>query len=213
MASNKILLIGGGGHCKSVLDSLIGLNLYSDIAIIDKRENVGKNILDVPIIGTDEDLEEFINKGFHSAFVTVGSVGNPEPRIKLHQLITAFGFHIPVIVDKSAVIGSDTKFGEGVFVGKRAIVNAGSVINSCAILNSGAIIEHDCNVGKYAHIASGVVLAGGVNIGNNAHIGAQTVIRQNLSIGEGTTIGIGSVVVKNIANKVVAYGNPCEVVR
>nr|WP_154984724.1 NeuD/PglB/VioB family sugar acetyltransferase [Paenibacillus xylanexedens] len=211
--SDKILLIGGGGHCKSVLDSLQSSNLYSDIAIIDKLAHVGKYLSNVPIVGTDEQLEEFLNKGYHYAFIAVGSVGDPQPRIKLHQLVKSIGFRVPFIVDESAVIGSDTKLSEGVFVGKRAIVNSGSIISSCAIINSGAIIEHDCNVGKYAHVASGAVLTGGVTIGDNAHIGAHTVIRQNLSIGENTIIGIGSVVVETIGSNVVAYGNPCKIVR
>jgi len=29
--NKKILLIGGGGHCKSVLDSLLDLDEYDDI--------------------------------------------------------------------------------------------------------------------------------------------------------------------------------------
>lgn len=211
--AHNLLLIGGGGHCKSVLDSLKGSGVYSEIAIIDQSDRVGEYVADVPIVGTDKQLEEFFGKGYRYAFITIGSVGNPQSRIKLYQLIKAIGFCVPNIIDASAVIASDTELSEGIFVGKRAIVNSGTRIGSCAIVNSGAIIEHDCNIGEYAHIASGAVLTGGVTIGDRAHIGAQAVIRQNLSIGENALIGIGSVVVKTIGPDVVAYGNPCKVVQ
>ena len=41
--NKKILLVGGGGHCQSVLDSLLELDQFSAIGIIDKKENVGRS--------------------------------------------------------------------------------------------------------------------------------------------------------------------------
>ena len=52
-----------------------------------------------------------------------------------------------------------------------------------------------------------------VSIGNNVWIGGQTVILPGVTIGDGVTIGAGSVVTKNIPNRVVAYGNPCRIVK
>ncbi|OKP85813.1 serine acetyltransferase [Paenibacillus helianthi] len=208
--NKKILLVGGGGHCKSVLDSLLRLNMYSDIGIIDVQKNVGKNIMGISVIGCDNDLERLFAEGYTCAFVTLGSIGSPAHRIRLFHHIEDVGFQIPVIIDPSAIVSCDAQIGAGVFIGKHAIINAGSVIDTGTIINSGAIIEHDCVIGNFAHIASGVVLSGGVQIGENTHIGANTVIRQQLMIGSDTTIGIGSVVVTNIKNQVVAYGNPCR---
>ena len=37
----NILLVGGGGHCKSVLDTLLKLNRFSKIGIIDKKKILG----------------------------------------------------------------------------------------------------------------------------------------------------------------------------
>ncbi|WP_342420767.1 acetyltransferase [Paenibacillus sp. FSL E2-0178] len=209
----KILLIGGGGHCKSVLDSLLRLDVYSDIGIIDRKENVGKDILGISIIGSDYDLQRLLTQGYIYAFVTVGSIGNPAHRIKLFQHMLEVGFQTPNIIDHSAIVSHDADVGAGVFIGKHAIINAGSVINTGAIINSGAIIEHDCFIGEFAHVAPGAVLSGGVQIGEHTHVGARSVIRQHLTIGSGTTIGIGSVVVSDLRNDVIAYGNPCMEVR
>jgi len=211
--SKRILLIGGGGHCKSVLDSLLVLKQYIDIGIIDKKENIGKKIMGISIIGCDDDLSQLYKNGYSYAFVTVGSIGHPHLRIKLFDLISAIGFVIPNVIDQSAVVSDDVFMDSGIFIGKNAVVNAGSKIRKGSIINSGAIIEHDCLIGSFAHIAPGTVLCGEVEIGKNTHIGAKSVVRQQLKMGANSIIGIGSVVTKSLADKVVAYGNPCKVAR
>ncbi|NUU74818.1 acetyltransferase [Paenibacillus xylanilyticus] len=207
--SRKILLIGGGGHCKSVLDSLLYYDNISEIGIIDQKQNVGKEIIGISIIGCDKDIPRLFTKGYNEAFVTLG---NSKQRSMFFQTISKIGFEMPIITDKSAIVSENVKLGSGSFIGKRAIVNAGSCIGKGAIVNSGAIVEHDCIIGDFAHVSPGTVLCGGVEIGEDTHVGANSVIRQQLKIGSGTTIGMGSVVVENIRNNVVAYGNPCKVV-
>lgn len=206
----NILLVGGGGHCKSVLDSLFRLNGFSKIGIIDRKENIGKCILGVPIIGTDDDLYNLFMNGYKDAFVTVGSVGVPNLRIKLFNKLNDIGFNIPNIIDSTAIIGSSVNMDDGIFIGKRAIINASSIIGKGSIINSGAIIEHDCIIGEFVHIAPGAVLCGEVRIGNKTHIGANSVIKQQLNVGENSIIGIGSVVLKNIEDNIISYGNPCR---
>lgn len=207
---DKLLLIGGGGHCKSVLDTILSIETYSDLAIIDLKENIGKTVLGVPIIGSDDDLSNLFDTGYKHAFITLGSIGTPRLRKILYEIIHEIGFIIPTVIDSSATVSEHVTVSEGVFVGKGAIVNAGSTIEACAIINSGAIIEHDCIVGAFAHIAPGTTLCGDVSIGNDTHIGAHTVIRQGLTIGSEVLIGIGSVVVGDIEDHMIAYGNPCR---
>ena len=54
----KIVLIGGGGHCKSVIDVVEQENKYEIIGIIDTKENIGKRVLGYQVIGCDDDLSE-----------------------------------------------------------------------------------------------------------------------------------------------------------
>ena len=206
----KLLLIGGGGHCKSIIDCLITQGLYKDIGIVDN--DLSASVLDIPIIGTDRDLSYLANKGWTDAFVSVGSIGLTEVRHKLYQTIKGIGFTIPSIIDSTAIIAKSTIFEEGVFVGKRVVINAGTVIGKCAILNTGSMVEHDCIVGEFAHISPGAVLCGQVSVGPDSHVGAGAVVRQGIFIGGNSLIGAGSVVVKDIPTNVKAYGNPCRVV-
>ena len=52
-----------------------------------------------------------------------------------------------------------------------------------------------------------------VTIGNNVWIGGGTIIMPGVVIGDNVTIGAGSVVTKNIPSDVLAFGNPCKVIK
>lgn len=204
----RLLLIGGGGHCRSVADSVLTLKAYSKIGIIDYDNS---QALGIPVVGTDEDLPQMISDGWTDAFITVGSVGNTQTRRRLYNLVKNLGYHIPSIVDPTATVARKVRIGEGAYIGKRAVINTGSWIGPCTIINTGAIVEHDCVIGDFSHISPEAVLCGQVYVGDDSHIGAASVVRQQIRIGNGAVIGAGSVVVKNIPDSVKAFGNPCKV--
>ena len=52
-----------------------------------------------------------------------------------------------------------------------------------------------------------------IHIGDKVWIGGNTVIMPGVTIGDNVTIGAGSVVTSDIPNAVLAYGNPCKVIR
>lgn len=52
-----------------------------------------------------------------------------------------------------------------------------------------------------------------VRIGEDCWLGAGVVVLPGVTIGRGSVIGAGSVVTKDIPENVVAFGNPCRVVR
>lgn len=211
--NEKLLLVGGGGHCRSVLDSLSEMGRYAEIGIVDKAENAGKHVLGIAVIGCDDDLSDLYEKGFTHAFVTLGSTGNVETRVRIFKILENIGFEIPNIVDSTAIVSKHAKLASGIFIGKNAVVNAGASIGKGAIINTSVTVDHDCGIGEFAHIATGAVLCGRVQVGKHTHIGAGSVIKQQVRIGAGTIIGMGSVVLDDVTENVVAYGNPCREVR
>ncbi len=215
---NRLLLVGGGGHCHSVIDSILSAQYYTSIGVVVKdQENLDELMTDPLIspyiVGMDESLPCLFSDGWKNAFITLGSVGSTIGRRALYVKLLRIGFKIPNIIDHSAVLAGKLVVGQGVFIGKRAVVNTGCVIGDCAIINTGAILEHDCHIGNFTHISPGTILCGQVSVDDNSHVGAGSVVRQGLSIGKESMIGIGSVVVKDIPDKVKAYGNPCRVVK
>ena len=207
--NKKIVLCGAGGHAKSIYSALKQYAEYEIVGYLDMQK---KDFANLKYIGNDEGVVSLKSKGVDYAFVCVGSVGNPMIRKKLFKNLKDAKYYLPAIIDKTASV--DAKFiGENVFVGKNAVVNFDSVIEDMAIINSGAIIEHDAHIEKYVHVAPGAVVCGNCKIGENTHIGAGSVVIQGVNIGKNCIIGAGSVVVKDIPDGVIAYGNPCKVVR
>ena len=69
------------------------------------------------------------------------------------------------------------------------------------------------NLWLCATINPGVNIAGNVTIGEGCQIGIGANIIDGVKIGDNTIIGAGSLVTKNIPDNVVAYGNPCKIIR
>jgi len=209
--SRKILLLGAGGHCKSVIDTLNSIGSFEDIGVVEKDKLVDSSF--VNIVGYDDDLVDLYNAGYEYAFVTLGSIGNPKNRINLFNKIMNIGFKIPNIIDPSAILSNNIVMGYGNFIGKRAVINSGTIIGNGVIVNTGSIVEHDCKLDNFIHLAPGSILCGNVTISENSHIGAGTVIKQNIMVGSDAIIGVGSVIINNISSNVIAYGNPCKEVK
>ncbi len=60
---------------------------------------------------------------------------------------------------------------------------------------------------------SGSELAYEISIGDQVWIGSGAIILPGVTIGADSTIGAGSVVTKDIPPKVVAAGNPCQIIK
>lgn len=205
--NKKILLIGGGGHCKSILDTLYRGNHYSKIGIVDQNCSL-EQIMDSHIVGTDADLPSLFMDGYKEAFISIGSVGSPKVRKKLFDSILEIGFTIPNIIDPSSIVSEHCNLGKGIFIGKRAIINAGASIANAAIINTGAIIEHDCIIDTFVHVAPGATLCGNVIVGKDTHIGAGATVIQGCKIGNNVVIGAGSVIVNSLEDSKKYYGVP-----
>lgn len=118
-----------------------------------------------------------------------------------------------VAIHPSATISDSAKIGKGSVIMPGAIINSDTSVGKHCIINTKASIDHECNIGDFVHIAPGCTISGNVCIGEESWIGVGTCIRQGIKIGRNCMIGAGSVVVKDIPDNVVAYGNPCKVIR
>lgn len=198
-----IILIGCGGHAKSVVDSIESAGKYNIVGFLDYKAEKYKQY---EVIGKDEKLEELFLSGIKNAFVTIGYMGKSMLRNDIYDKLKKIGFSIPSIVDSSAILASDVQISEGVYIGKGAIVNSNAVIDKMSIVNTGAIVEHDCKVGSFSHVAVGSVLCGAVSIGKNVLIGANATILQERSIGDFSIIGAGVTVRKSIKENITFCG-------
>lgn len=185
-----IVLVGFGGHGKSVADAIEAGNKYRVYGYTDLQDNHNG----YKYLGTDDILEELFTKGITRAFLCVGYLGKGILRESLDGKLKALGFSFPVIIDPTAVISKKAKIGDGTFIGKRAVVNVEATIGKQCIINTGAIVEHECKIDDFTHVAVGAVLCGQVVVGKAALIGANATVIQCREVKDREIIPAGVVV-------------------
>jgi sugar O-acyltransferase (sialic acid O-acetyltransferase NeuD family) len=190
---NKIILIGGGGHCKSAIDVIEQEARFKIAGIIDKHEFLGSKILGYPVIGNDFDLQSLAKK-YKNALVTVGHIKSALARIKLYNLAIRAGFVLPSVISPSAYISKHSKIGNGTIIMGNVIVNADVSIGDNCIINSKALIEHDCLISSHCHISTNAIINGSVTVGSKSFIGSNVTTNNNITIKENSFIKSGSVV-------------------
>jgi len=204
MESNKedIVILGFGGHAKSVADCLLRNDAYHIAGYTDTHDCSNQ----FAYLGTDEELTSIYRKGIHKAVLGVGFLGKSIIRDRLVQTAKEAGFEFPVIIDPSATIAKDVQIGEGTVVGKKAVINAASTIGDFCIVNTGAIIEHENVIDDYSHISVGAILCGNVSVGHHTFIGAGSTVIQGRKIGNNCIIGANSTILSDVEDNMKYYG-------
>lgn len=207
---DKIIVMGYGGHGKSVVDSIISSGMYEIVGYTDVEDRHAESIA---YLGTDENLMTLFQNGVENIAFGIGYMGKSKVRDKLYENVKKIGFHLPPIIDPTAAIAADAVIQEGCFIGKRAVVNAGALISRMCIINTGAIVEHENNIDEYTHVAVGAVLCGNVTVGKHCLVGANSTVIQGTRIGDDVIVGAGSVVLNDIADSQIVAGVPARIIK
>ena len=190
---SDLILMGGGGHCRSAIDVIESEGSHRIIGVLEDPAFQGSDVMGYPILGTDDALADLVGQGF-GVLVTVGQIKTSKIRERAFAAAREVGATLPVIVSPHAYCSSHANIGAGTMVMHGAIVNAACVVGENCIVNSMALLEHDISVGDHTHIATGARVNGGVKIGPRRFIGSGAVLHNDIEIGEGTIIPAGSVV-------------------
>lgn len=212
MSTEKIILIGGGGHCKAAIDVIESKGEFEIFGILDIPEKVGQTILGYPIIGTDSEISKFAEecRNFH---ITVGQIKSANLRKKLFKMVKDNGGYLPVIASKNAHVSKHSSIKEGTIVMHNVIVNPGAQVGACCILNSGSLIEHDAQIGDFNHISTNAVINGDCKVENECFIGSNSVISNGVSIPSETLIAAGAAVYKTIKQSGTYMGFPLRKIK
>lgn len=200
-----LVLVGGGGHCKSVIEAAESAG-YSILGVLDMPEEVGKTILSTKVIGTDDDIPAYVDKA--EFVITVGFIKNPATRIKLYNRIKEVGGKLATVIASTAHVSKYAEIGEGTVVMHHAFVNAGAKVGNNVILNTFTNIEHDAEIGDQCHISTGAMVNGECKVGKNCFIGSQSVLANCITVGDDIIVGAGSLVRKTISETGIYSGNP-----
>ncbi|CAN5169271.1 hypothetical protein BH23BAC3_BH23BAC3_30180 [soil metagenome] len=117
------------------------------------------------------------------------------------------------LIRHSSHVSKSSETGHGFFMDHLSVVSSFTKIGFGVTIKRGSSMGHHCEVGDYVNLNPGTVVSGYVTIGEGSEIGTGVSVVNNVSIGRHCLIGAGSVVTKDIPDGVIAYGNPCKVIR
>ena len=177
----EILLIGGGGHCKSVIDVIEQENKYAIAGIIDKKELIGQEVLGYKIIASDDELEILFQK-YKYAIVTVGQIKSNTLRVKLFNRVEEIGYKLPVIISPLAYVSRHSSVEKGTVIMHNAFINANAKIGKNCIINTKALVEHDATIEDNCHISTASVINGGVIVKENTFFGSNATSKEYIEI-------------------------------
>jgi sugar O-acyltransferase (sialic acid O-acetyltransferase NeuD family) len=207
----KILILGAGGHARSVLSILKSLDQWDVVGILDRVEKTEEEFIGgIPVLGSWNNLMEFKSQGISNAVVAIGD--NVE-RQQIFGLLTESGFAIPTLIHPKAFVDKSATLGRGCVIGVGAIVCADVKLGSNVLVNTGAIVDHETIVGDDVHIGSGSKIAGRVKIGQKSFLGIGATVIDKKKIGRNVVLGAGSVLVDNLPDDVIAFGVPAKISR
>lgn len=189
----KILLIGGGGHCRSLIDVIEMEGSFIISGIIDQKERIGEKVLGYEIIGCDEDLEKIFNDITY-AVIAVGQIKSPDIRIKLLERLKTIGFETPSIISPRAYVSKHARIGTATVIMHDALINANATVGNNCIINTKALIEHDSHIGDHCHISTGAVVNGGTIVEEGTFFGSNAVSKESMTIAERSFIKAGSLI-------------------
>ena len=182
-----IVLVGGGGHCRSCIDVIEQEGRFKIVGVVDMADKIGQDIFGHVIIGCDEQLPVFVRQ-YRNFLITVGQIESPALRLKLYKTIKSLGGNLPVIISPRAYVSVHALVGAGTIVMHNVTVNAAARVGCNCILNTGCLIEHDAVVGNHCHISTHGVVNGTATVGDGSFVGSNATVVNNIKLGENSFV-------------------------
>lgn len=189
----KLILLGGGGHCKSCIDVIEQEGNYKIAGILDKKELVGQKVLGYNFIGTDDDIAKFVNENY-AFLITVGQIHTSSIRKKIFALLSKNGAQMATVISPRAYVSKHANIGKGTIIMHDVLINVSVSIGKNCIINSKALIEHDAIIEDFCHISTSGIINGGATVKEGTFFGSNAVSKEYIVTENDDFIKAGSIV-------------------
>ncbi len=191
MAKLRLLVVGAGGHGRSVVEAAELSGQFEVMGFLDDSLPVGDRVVGVIVLGP------VVSMAHHRAGTdhAIVAIGNNTVREKLSQQLAAVGFicetvvHPRAIVSPSAVLGACSAVMAGAIVGTEARLGMGSIVNC------GAVVDHHAIVEDFAHLGVNASMTGSTVLGRGAWMQA------GAALGYGVRVAAGEVLLPGAARE------------
>jgi sugar O-acyltransferase (sialic acid O-acetyltransferase NeuD family) len=202
MTARGLLILGFGGHARSVGDVALDLGIEA-LAFVATDARSGEEFAGFPVRST---IPEVLEDGW-TVFPAAGS--NTERQTQVEEIST-LALPLDQLVSKRAYVGAGAIVLPGTFIAHHSHVGPMASIGRGVIINTAAVVDHESVVGDFSHIAINATVAGRCRIGRRVFVGAGATVIDRVSIVDDVVIGAGAAVIDNIAEPGVYVGCPAR---
>ena len=194
----KVIIYGGGGLSKMIIESVRVLGVYQIVGIIDDSMEKGTDVIGSPVLGGAEVLPELFQQGVRIAVNSVGGIGDYKVRLKVFHTLADAGFICPPIVHPTAHVDPSARLEAGVLVLAQSYVSGNARVGMGTLINNSVVISHDCVAGVCTNFSPGAMIAGDAVIGDFSQIGMNATVNIGVRIGRECLIRNGATVKKDV---------------
>lgn len=215
----NFVLLGKSSFAIAVISDILKLHHEGLIcALLSNISDEDNESLSYPYQIDGIKLNEYSNSEFNAIKnknLIVASIGKSRRKIYefFKEKINYGDNNFVSLIHPSSIIGSETTIGSGFHLSPLSVVAPFCKFGNFVVISRNSSIGHHTILQDFTTINPGVNIAGLCEIGENTIIGAGTTILDKVCIGSNSIIGAGSIVTKNIPENVVAFGNPCKIIR
>jgi sugar O-acyltransferase (sialic acid O-acetyltransferase NeuD family) len=202
-----VVVYGGGGHAKAVIELIEAEGKYSVAGILDDSLPLGSTLLGKPVLGGGEALLHLKERGIGQVVNAVGGITDIHPRLAIYDRILAAGLTVPDVVHPRAWVEKSAQLHGGAQILCNTYVGSDNRIGFGCLMNVGVILSHDCVLGDFVNLSPGAILAGNVQVGPRTRIGMGVTINLGIHVGSDVRIGNSAVIKKDVPDgKIVHAG-------
>lgn len=180
----RLLIIGAGGHGKSIAEAVHLSSSYEISGFLDDSWPERKFVWSYPIHGKVQNLDIYRDLADYA----IVALGNNEIRKKITLELINVDISIATIIHPKAIVSPSARIGAGSTIMAGAVIGTNSILGEGVIINCGAVVDHDCHLGDFSHLGVNVSMAGGSSIGENAWLQAGSALGYKAAVSSGTTI-------------------------
>ncbi|MBX3611680.1 MAG: acetyltransferase [Hydrogenophaga sp.] len=183
-----LVIVGAGGHGRSVLELVRQLGAYIPAGFLDDTLEPGTEIMGMPVLGSTAVLADLPAKGIADIHV---AIGHNSTRQALLTRAGSAGLRCATLVHPRAFIAPSATVGSGCAVMAMASVGTEAVLADGAIVNMGAVVDHHARVGPCGHLGANATMAGGTSIGARAWMQAGSAIGYHVHLPDDAMLAPG----------------------
>lgn len=194
----KVVIYGGGGLSKMIIEAVRVLGCYQIEGIIDDGMKKGTDVIGSPVLGGAEALPELAARGIRMAVNSVGGIGDFQVRLNVFHILAKAGFLCPAIVHPTAHVDPSARLAAGVLVLAQSYVSGNARVGMGTLINNSVVISHDNVIGACVNLSPGTMLAGDVVIDDFAQLGMNVNVNIGVHIGSFARIANGATIKGNV---------------